>query len=164
MHTSWTSRSGLQRASGQRTGGKRPLALICDDEELILDLLDHHLSNHGFEVTRAANGQQALDHLQRQLPDVMILDVMMPCVQGDEVLRRIRGNPDWRHIPVLMLTMRTEETDVVYAFEVGASDYLTKPFTSAELMARVTRLVAPSGQPPENSTAPGESHSPHLVA
>jgi DNA-binding response OmpR family regulator len=130
------------RAINERVG-RPPLALICDDEELILDLLEHHLSMEGFEVAKAANGREALDQLDRCLPDVVILDVMMPCIQGDEVLRRIRENPRWRHIPVLMLTLRYDETDIVAAFEVGASDYLAKPFTSAELMARVKRLVRP---------------------
>ena len=141
----------IGRAFAPRTGrainaefSKRPLALICDDEELILDLLEHHLSQEGFEVARASDGQEALDQLQHRLPDVVVLDVMMPCIQGDEVLRRIREYPSWRHIPVLMLTMRYDETDVVSAFEVGASDYLAKPFTSAELMARVKRLVTPA--------------------
>ena len=121
--------------------GPQPRALICDDEELILDLLEHQLTNGGFEVARAANGQEALDQLHHRIPDVVVLDVMMPCIQGDEVLRRIREAPLWRHIPVLMLTMRYDETDIVSAFEVGASDYLAKPFTSGELMARVKRLV-----------------------
>jgi DNA-binding response OmpR family regulator len=136
-----------QRSAGSSS---RPLALICDDEELILDLLEHHLSNQGFQIVRASDGQEALDQLEKRIPDVVVLDVMMPCVQGDEVLRRIRETPRWRHIPVLMLTMRTEETDVVSAFEVGASDYLGKPFTSAELVARVNRLVAPFEHPLES--------------
>ncbi|HEX8215496.1 MAG TPA: response regulator [Allosphingosinicella sp.] len=131
----------------------RPLALVCDDEELILDLLEHHLSIEGFEVATAANGQEALDQLHHRIPDVVVLDVMMPCIQGDEVLRRIREKPAWRHIPVLMLTFRYHETDVVHAFEVGASDYLAKPFTSAELMARIKRLVRPADRGPQTEEA-----------
>jgi DNA-binding response OmpR family regulator len=147
MQKPWAPRPFSGRTGGNSSDRQRPLALICDDEELILDLLEHHLTNQGFDVARASDGQQALDYLQHQVPDVAILDVMMPCVQGDEVLRRIRETPVWRHIPVLMLTMRTEEADVVSAFEVGASDYLGKPFTSAELVARVNRLVAPVVHP-----------------
>jgi two-component system phosphate regulon response regulator PhoB len=140
-----TSRAFAPRAGRATNEGveTRPLALICDDEELILDLLEHRLSVEGFEVATAANGQEALDQLERRIPDVVVLDVMMPCIQGDEVLRRIRGSPAWRHIPVLMLSLRYDETDIVSAFDVGASDYLAKPFTSAELMARVKRLVRP---------------------
>jgi two-component system phosphate regulon response regulator PhoB len=152
MPTSRAFASRAGRAINERVG-PRPLALICDDEELILDLLDHHLSMGGFEVVKAANGQEALDQLDRRIPDVVVLDVMMPCIQGDEVLRRIRDEPRWRHIPVLMLTFRYDETDVVAAFEVGASDYLAKPFTSAELMARIKRLVRPSGHRHEREAA-----------
>lgn len=142
----WPSPKNAGGASAE--SGQRPLvALICDDEELILDLLEHHLSNQGFEIIRASDGQVALDEMERRIPDVVVTDVMMPYVQGDELLRKIRETPLWRHIPVLMLTMRSEEEDVVSAFEGGASDYLSKPFTCAELTARVNRLVRPAEHP-----------------
>jgi len=120
---------------------RSPVALICDDEELILELLDHHLSNQGFEVVRASDGHEAIEKLEQAVPDVVILDVMMPGVDGDEVLRRIRESSIWSKLPVLMLTIRNDEADVVSSFNLGASDYLSKPFTSAELIARVNRLV-----------------------
>lgn len=123
--------------------GSNLVALICDDEELILDLLEHHLSSASFEVLRASDGGEALAHLNQRTPDIVILDVMMPVVDGHEVLRQIRENEALRHIPVIMLTMRDSEPDVVGAFQTGASDYLAKPFMSGDLLERVKRLVAP---------------------
>lgn len=120
----------------------RRVALICDDEELILDLLEHHLSGAGFDVVRARDGGEALARLAERTPDIVVLDIMMPVVDGQEVLRQIRENEAWRRIPVVMLTMRGAEPDVVEAFQTGASDYLAKPFMSGDLLERVKRLVA----------------------
>ena len=115
--------------------------LVCDDDDLLADLLEFRLSNRGFEVTRAANGQQALDRLAEFTPDAMILDAMMPLMDGYEVLRRVRENPATADLPVIMLTARRQEQDIVGALELGASDYMVKPFIPEELVARLTRLL-----------------------
>jgi len=128
----------------------RPLVMICDDEELVVDLLAHHLFNAGYDVVRAPDGAIALALLKRKIPAVVILAIMIPNVGGIEVLRRIRETPAWRKIPVMMLTHRNSEEDVVEALREGASDYLTKPFIIGEVVERVKRLVTPYEHPLES--------------
>ena len=120
----------------------KPLVLICDDEELILDLLEHHLCNVGYEVMRAADGDIAIQCLSKRTPAVVILAMMLPGVSGIEVLQRIRENPEQRNVPVVMLTDRTAEEDVVNALRLGASDYLTKPFLVGEVLERVNQHLS----------------------
>lgn len=129
---------------------QKPVALICDDDDLTLDVLTHHLTHAGYEVARATDGRIALELLDEQLPDVIILAVMIPGVDGIEVLKRIRATAAWRNIPVVMLTYRSGEEDVVRALQAGASDYITKPFSVGELIERVKRLVTPHEHPLES--------------
>lgn len=128
----------------------RPLVLICDDEELVLDILDHHLSNEGYEVVRAEDGSAALACIAERLPAVVILAIMLPDMCGIEALRRIRETPDRRHVPVMILTYRDSEGDVVEALKLGASDYLTKPFMIGEVLERVSKLITPFEHPLES--------------
>ena len=115
--------------------------LVCDDDPLLLDLLTFRLEAKGFSVTAANDGGQAMKALATDTPSAIVLDAMMPVMDGYEVLRRIRETPEWQSIPVIMLTARKQERDVVGALELGASDFIAKPFIPEELVARLTRLI-----------------------
>lgn len=115
--------------------------LIVDDEEDILDLLEYNLTVSGFEVNRAASGRTALDAAGRQPPDLVILDEMLPDLRGFEVLRALRSRPGTQAVPVILLTARSGEADKLVGFELGADDYVTKPFSPGELIARVRAVL-----------------------
>jgi len=116
--------------------------LVCDDDELLVDLLDYRLTGRGFEVLIARDGGQALAIAAERTPDAIVLDAMMPVLDGHQVLRRLRADAATSTIPVIMLTARKLERDIVGALELGANDYLVKPFIPEELMSRLTRLMA----------------------
>lgn len=113
------------------------LILIVDDIPRNVQVLGSILSENGYGVSVAANGLSALEAVQAQMPDLILLDVQMPDMDGFEACKRLKENPATAHIPVIFLTARTEIDDVVKGFEVGAVDYITKPFISLELLARV---------------------------
>jgi two-component system phosphate regulon response regulator PhoB len=115
--------------------------LVVDDEPDLVDLVCFNLSEAGHRVDSALSGREALDKLTRARPDLLILDLMLPDVEGTEICRRVRSDPRLRSLPVLMLTARAEEMDRVVGFEVGADDYLTKPFSPRELVLRVRALL-----------------------
>lgn len=115
--------------------------LIVDDEQDLLDLLGYTLAKDGHTVATASNGLLALKSLQNNPPDAMILDMMMPHMDGLQVLREMRARPEWNRIPVLMLTARGAVEDRIDGFEAGADDYLSKPFSSKELMLRIRALL-----------------------
>ena len=115
--------------------------LICDDDPLLVDLLEYRLASRGYAVAVAEDGGKALRRLQEMTPDAILLDAMMPVIDGYEVLRKIRENPETAQIPVIMLTARKQEQDIVMALELGANDYLVKPFIPEELVARLGRLL-----------------------
>ena len=115
--------------------------LIVDDEEDLLELLAYNLEVSGFVVDRAASGRAALDLADRQRPDLIVLDVMLPDLQGFEVLRILRTREKTRGVPVILLTARGEETDKLVGFELGADDYVTKPFSPREFVARVRAVL-----------------------
>ncbi|MCB1555243.1 MAG: hybrid sensor histidine kinase/response regulator [Xanthomonadales bacterium] len=119
------------------TGLTPALVMIVDDQEANLRLLGRVLSDAGFDVMPASSGAQALERLAVETPDVVLLDMRMPDMNGFAVLERIRGEPKWADIPVLFLTAAHERDLLVRAFEAGAVDYLTKPFVSEELIVRV---------------------------
>jgi DNA-binding response OmpR family regulator len=118
--------------------------LICDDDELLVDLLEHRLSARGFDVLVARDGGEAVAVASEQRPDAIVLDAMMPVMDGYEVLRRLRSRDDTASIPVIMLTARKQERDILDALELGARDYLVKPFIPDELITRLNRLIAGS--------------------
>ena len=118
--------------------------LVCDDDPLLVDLLDYRLTSRGYDVTIARDGGEALARLQEARPDAIVLDAMMPVADGYEVLRRIREDEALAAIPVIMLTARKQERDIVEALELGASDYIVKPFIPEELVARLGRLLGTS--------------------
>lgn len=114
--------------------------LIADDDELVVELARTHLSAKGYEVLHATDGEATLRLAAGERPGVIVLDVMMPGLDGMEVLRRLGSDENTRQIPVLMLTSRRSHDDVVAAVKLGARDYLGKPFTPEQLLARVERL------------------------
>jgi len=120
----------------------QPLAnkriLVVDDEERIVHFIRLNLEQDGFQVVDAFTGKQAMDKLRQALPDLILLDVMLPDLDGFEVLRLIRENHD---VPVIMLTAKTEEDDRVRGLELGADDYVTKPFSPRELVSRVRAVL-----------------------
>ncbi len=116
--------------------------LICDDDPLLLELLEYRLASKGYRVTIARDGGEALELARNSAPDAIVLDAMMPVIDGYEVLRRIRNDENMGSIPVLMLTARKQERDVLSALELGASDFMVKPFIPEELAARLARLLA----------------------
>ena len=116
--------------------------LVVDDEANIRQLLTDYLHRDGFDVEQAVSGEQALDALARRVPDLIILDVRLPGIDGFETLRRIRRTSD---VYVLMLTARSEESDTLIGLEVGADDYVSKPFSPREVVARVRTLLRRRG-------------------
>lgn len=120
---------------------KNTKILVVDDEEDILRLLDYNLRKAGFKVLLASDGPEALKTAGRENPALIILDVMLPDMEGTEVLRRLKSNETLSGIPVIMLTARGEEVDRVVGLELGAEDYITKPFSPRELLLRVRAVL-----------------------
>jgi DNA-binding response OmpR family regulator len=116
--------------------------LIADDDELMRKLIEHKLSMRGLTVIEAADGEEALQKITSEKPDLVILDGMMPGIDGFEVLRNIRENEATRNLRVVLLTARKMESDVVSGLTLGADEYITKPFMPEELLARIIRLLA----------------------
>ncbi len=119
----------------------KALILAVDDKPQNLQFLGKLLSDNGYEVALAQNGIQALNFLRKNDPDLILLDIMMPEMDGYEVCERIKSDFSTRHIPVIFLTAKTDTQDVVMGFEKGGVDYVTKPFNSAELLARIKTHV-----------------------
>jgi DNA-binding response OmpR family regulator len=119
----------------------RKRILVCDDDEMLVELLVYRLESRGFEVLVARDGGQAMELADGERPDAIVLDAMMPVMNGEQVLRQFRSNEANRSIPVIMLTARRQERDIVSALELGASDYLIKPFIPEELISRLNRLL-----------------------
>jgi two-component system phosphate regulon response regulator PhoB len=115
--------------------------LIAEDEEALAVLLRYNLEAEGFEVEQAARGDEADLRLREDPPDLLILDWMMPGLSGIEICRRLRGRRETARLPVIMLTARGEESDRIRGLETGADDYVIKPFSVPELMARVNALL-----------------------
>ena len=124
--------------------GARKLVLVADDDPDILDLVTFRLDRAGYEVVQARDGQEALDAALERTPDLCVLDVMMPRLDGYEVTRRLRQESATRSVPIILLTARAQEADVQRGFESGATDYVKKPFSPQELRARVEALLARS--------------------
>jgi len=123
-----------------------PTVLVVDDERNIVELARLYLSKDGFRVLTAADGQRALELVQQERPDLVVLDLMLPQVDGWEVCRRLRqaGN----EVPIIMLTARSDEVDRIVGLEMGADDYMAKPFNPRELAARVKAVLRRAAAPP----------------
>ncbi len=126
--------------------------LVVDDEPDLLELVRVNLAQSGFDVVTAESGRQVLEQLQRTTPDLLVLDLNLPDLSGTEVCRRVRSNAATAEIPIIMLTARADEVDRVVGFELGADDYVTKPFSPRELALRVRAVLRRRGAkrtPPE---------------
>jgi two-component system, OmpR family, phosphate regulon response regulator PhoB len=119
--------------------------LIVDDEADLASLVEFNLKQAGLETAVALTGEQALALAARSKPDLVLLDLMLPDISGRDVCRRLRANPQTRDVPIVMLTARGEEADRVQGFEVGADDYVTKPFSPRELVLRVKAILRRAG-------------------
>jgi CheY-like chemotaxis protein len=154
--------------------------LVVDDDPVILKLLEVNFEMEGFSVVRAADGAEGLERAREVLPDIVILDVMMPRMTGYEVAKALREDDVTAHIPIIFVTARAQSSDVERGLELGVDDYVTKPFDPLDLIARVHTLLArrpggggPAGHPeshpetggaPEgNGSAPGAARSPGEV-
>lgn len=114
--------------------------LVVDDEASVVEVVALYLRREGFQVRAAHDGREALVAIQSKLPDLVVLDVMLPELDGLEIMRRLRADPT-SDIPVILLTARSQEVDRIYGLELGADDYVTKPFSPAELVSRVKAVL-----------------------
>jgi two-component system, OmpR family, phosphate regulon response regulator PhoB len=119
----------------------KPLLLIVEDEAALVELLRYNLEKEGFRVAVAMDGEAALVAVAEARPDLIVLDWMLPHVSGLEVCRQVRRKSDTRDVPIIMLTARGEESDRIRGLEVGADDYIAKPFSPSELIARVRAVL-----------------------
>jgi len=119
----------------------KPNVLVVEDENALATLLRYNLEKEGFEPTVAGDGEEAMIALEERQPDVVVLDWMLPKISGVEVCRRMRSRRETRNIPIIMLTARGEESDRIRGLETGADDYIVKPFSMAELMARIRAVL-----------------------
>jgi two-component system alkaline phosphatase synthesis response regulator PhoP len=148
--------SPRRRPEPRTTATPAPLGtvLVVEDEPDVAELIRYHLAKEGYDVRLAASGGEAVKYAHSLQPDLILLDIMVPQLNGWEVCRRLKQDPETRGLPVIMVTGRVEEGDKVLGFELGADDYVTKPFSPRELVARV-RAVARRGKQAER---PGTVH------
>ena len=118
-----------------------PLVLIVEDEAALVTLLRYNLEREGFRVAEARDGEEAMLQIAEQMPDLVVLDWMMPLMSGIEVCRQLRRLPETRRLPIVMLTARGEEGDKLRGLDAGADDYVTKPFSPSELIARLRAVL-----------------------
>jgi len=127
----------------------KPTILVVDDEEDIVELIELNIAREGYKVLACGTGEEALQIAHSKLPDLVILDLMLPGIDGLEVCRRLKGHPKTEQIPIIILSAKGEEADIVAGLELGADDYITKPFSGKVLVARVRRVLrrvtAPAG-------------------
>ena len=115
--------------------------LVVEDEPAILELLVFNVTQCGYRATQAVDGPSAMAHINRALPDLILLDWMLPGSSGVDLARHLRADPRTRNLPIIMLTARTDEHDKIIGLEAGADDYITKPFSPRELMARIRAVL-----------------------
>lgn len=132
--------------------------LVVDDEEDILELVRHHLNREGYEVRCAASGEAAIQSAKSEALDLIILDLMLPGIDGLEVTRGLKNDPRTQQIPILMLSAKGEESDVVAGLELGADDYVTKPFSPRILIARVRASIRRQIKGPPDEAAVIQAH------
>ena len=135
-----------------------PRILIVDDEPDLVRLLDYNLKQAGYETITTSTGETALALARARKPDLVLLDIMLPDISGTEVCRQLRRDASLKSVPILMLTAKSEEVDRVVGFELGADDYVTKPFSVRELVLRVKAVLrrgGPNDEPTEGNTEIG---------
>jgi two-component system alkaline phosphatase synthesis response regulator PhoP len=125
--------------------------LVVDDEEDILELVRYNLNREGYGVQCAASGEKAYDIIASGCIDLLILDLMLPGIDGLELTRRLKGGPQTSELPIIMLSAKGEEADIVAGLELGADDYITKPFSPRVLVARVRSVLRRKSNPPEDT-------------
>jgi DNA-binding response OmpR family regulator len=125
--------------------------LIAEDEPVAREFLEYVLRQEGYKPIPAADGEMAWNLARKELPDLILLDVMMPFMDGFEVLRRLKESPELKHIPVIMLTACTGDADTNIGFDIGAADYVEKPFSIAKLLARVRKALRATGTTAETT-------------
>ena len=118
-----------------------PYILIAEDEDPVIELLRYNLEREGYEVGVAKDGEEALVMMKERAPDLLLLDWMLPKVTGIEVCRQTRSRSETRNLPIIMVTARTEESDRIRGLDTGADDYIAKPFSTTELMARIRAVL-----------------------
>jgi len=133
--------------------------LIIEDERSLVDVLTYNLKNEGFEVLTAGDGQEGIRRAQSALPDLIILDLMLPVIDGLQVCRQLRSDPQTRQIRILMLTAKSEEVDEIVGFNMGADDYVTKPFKVKPLIHRIKALL----RRPTTSADTGDTVGAHGI-
>ncbi|HTL47319.1 MAG TPA: response regulator transcription factor [Verrucomicrobiae bacterium] len=129
----------------------KEIIVIIEDEKNIVELLQYNLEKEGYRVFSALRGEEGLDLARKHLPSVLILDLMLPGMDGLEICKTLRQNPETSRIPILMLTARGEEVDKVLGLELGADDYVTKPFSPRELVARIKAVLRRSQPAPDTA-------------
>jgi two-component system phosphate regulon response regulator PhoB len=139
------------------TRDMRPRILIVEDEKDIVQLLDFALRQAGFEPVAAQNASEAFARIREKAPDAVILDLMLPDLPGTEICRQLKSNPKTAALPLIMLTARSDEVDRVVGFELGADDYITKPFSVREVVLRVKAILrrgVAGEMPPRDQVGP----------
>ncbi len=119
----------------------QPYVLVMEDEDALATLLSYNLEKEGYRVVVAADGEEGMLQIEERLPDLVLLDWMLPKLSGIEVCRRIRGKSETRNMPIIMLTARGEDSDRIRGLDTGADDYMTKPFSMTELIARIRAVL-----------------------
>ena len=136
------TRNSPSSAAQQATATQRKRTiLVVDDEKDIVDLITYNLQRNGYDVLCALNGTEALELAQKHVPDLVVLDLMLPGIDGTEVARRLKSDARTANVPIVMLTAKGEETDVVVGLTLGADDYVTKPFSMKILLARLSTVL-----------------------
>ena len=123
----------------------KPKILVIEDEADILEVISYNLEREGHKVISCRNGEQGLSRIRTDNPDLVILDLMLPGMDGVEVCRQVKSDPVTRAIPVIMVTAKAEESDIVLGLGIGADDYITKPFSTKDAIDRVAALLARPG-------------------
>jgi two-component system alkaline phosphatase synthesis response regulator PhoP len=133
--------------------------LVVDDEEDILELLRYNLSREGYQVSCTTSGEKTLKLVKTETPDLIVLDLMLPGMDGLEVARRLKETPPTKNVPIVMLTAKGEEADIVTGLELGADDYITKPFSPRILLARVRAVLRRKGKESQDKTTVVQIHN-----
>lgn len=139
-----------KETSSKETSGTpkaaRTRILVADDDPIVLKFLEALLSDAGYEVSVAEEGEKALTRAREWMPDLLIMDLVMPYHDGFEITRALRQSPATKQIPIVILSMKDREADVLRCFELGADDFVRKPFNALELLARIRKILGARGR------------------
>ena len=135
--------------------------LVVDDERNILELITYNLNKEGYRTTKVLSGESALTEIRKNLPDLIVLDLMLPGMDGIEICRRLKEDEKTKHIPILMVTAKSEDSDIILGLEMGADDYITKPFSPKVLLARIRAVLRRNAK--QISQQPGKNLTVHEI-